>query len=53
MQGKVRGAPKAQLSEDTVAAIRQRWVDVLEAATGCASYGDFRRRTNAELGRPF
>ena len=53
VQGKVRAAPKAQLSESTVAAIRRRWVDVLEAATGCATYGDFRKRINAVLGRPF
>ena len=53
MQGKVRSAPKVQLSEEAVVAITQRWVDDMEAATGCASYDDFRRRINAELGRPF
>lgn len=53
MQGKVRTAPKVQLSEATVAAIRQRWVDVLQPVTGCASYDAFRSHTNAELGRPF
>eukprot|EP00892_Ulva_mutabilis_P007733 jgi/Ulvmu1/5331/UM022_0125.1 len=51
--GKVRTAPKAQLSQATVASIRQRWVDLLEPVTGCASYEAFRASTNAELSRPF
>lgn len=53
VQGKVRTAPKAALSEATRAALRQRWVELLEPATGCPTYEAFRRDTNAELGRPF
>eukprot|EP00892_Ulva_mutabilis_P007732 jgi/Ulvmu1/5330/UM022_0124.1 len=51
--GKVRSAPKAQLSEATLAALEQRWVELMEPVTGCASYEAFRAHTNAELGRPF
>lgn len=55
--GKVRagvpGGNKRDLSPELRSAILAKWNEVVEPATGYASYADMRRGINAELGRPF